>query len=68
MSMKLGRIVLGNTWLFTTSGRIARWLLPKLPRFMVYNRLNTWGRQRELPDMPKESFRQIYRKTHGKKS
>lgn len=62
MSMRLARIVLGNTWLYETSGRIGRWVMPKLPRFMVYNRLNAWGKQRELPPMPKESFRDLYRK------
>ncbi len=60
-SMKLGRIVLGNTWLFTTAGRISRWVFPKLPRFLVYNRLNPWGKQRDLPPMPKHSFRELYR-------
>jgi L-lactate dehydrogenase complex protein LldF len=28
----------------------------------VYNRWNIWGRQRELPEPPKESFREMYRK------
>ena len=60
-SMKLGRIVLGNTWLFTTAGKVGRWLVPKLPRFLVYNRLNPWGKQRDLPPMPKQSFRELYR-------
>ena len=62
LSMKFARLVLGNTWIFSTSGKIGRWLLPKLPRFMVYHRLNAWGKQRELPPMPKQSFREIYRK------
>ena len=62
LSMKFARLVLGNTWIFSTSGKIGRWLLLKLPRFMVYNRLNAWGKQRELPPMPKQSFREIYRK------
>ena len=57
---------LGNTWLFTTAGKIGRWMLPKLPRFMVYNRLNAWGKQRELPPMPKQSFRELYRKMKSK--
>ena len=60
-SMKLGRVVLGNTWLFTTAGRVGRWVFPLLPRFLVYNRLNPWGKQRELPPMPKQSFRELYR-------
>lgn len=52
--------VLGSPWLFTTAGRIGRWLLPKLPRSLVYNRFNPWGRQRELPPMPPRSFREQY--------
>lgn len=62
MSMKFARVLLGSTWLFSTAGRVGRWLLPKLPRFMVYNSMNAWGKQRELPPMPKQSFRQIYQK------
>ena len=48
-SMKFARVLLGNTWLFETSGRIGRWLLPKLPRFMVYNRFNAWGNSENFP-------------------
>lgn len=61
LSMKFARVLLGNTWLFTTAGRVGRWLMPKLPRFMVYNGLNAWGKQRDLPAMPKQSFRDLYR-------
>lgn len=62
LSMKFARVLLGNTWLFTTAGKVGRWLVPKLPRFMVYNGFNAWGKQRELPAMPKQSFREMYRK------
>ena len=65
--MKFARVLLGSTWLFTTAGRVGRWLLPKLPRFMVYNRLNAWGKQRELPPMPKQSFRELYRQRQRSK-
>ncbi|MFG0294687.1 MAG: lactate utilization protein B [Maioricimonas sp. JB045] len=61
-SMKLASKVLGSPWLYRLAGRIGRFLVPKLPRFMVYNRLNPWGRQRELPPMPKKSFRDLYRR------
>lgn len=63
LSMKFARVVLGNPWIFATSGRIGRWLLPKLPRILVYNRFNAWGKQRELPPMPKQSFRDAYAAT-----
>ena len=58
--MKLTSKVFNNTWLYSLLGRWTRWLLPKLPRFVVYNRLNPWGKQRELPPMPKRSFREEY--------
>ena len=37
-------------------GRLAQ----RLPRFVIYNRLNPWGRQREVPDIPRQSFRDWY--------
>jgi L-lactate dehydrogenase complex protein LldF len=33
-----------------------------LPRFMVYNPFNAWGKQRELPATPQLTFRQWYLK------
>ena len=29
---------------------------------MIYNPLNAWGRQREVPKAPKQSFREWYLK------
>jgi L-lactate dehydrogenase complex protein LldF len=29
-----------------------------LPRFVIYNRMNTWGRQREIPPPPRQTFHQ----------
>lgn len=60
-SMKLAAKVLGSRRLFTWTGRLLRFWTPKLPRFLVYNRFNIWGRQRELPTMPPRSFRDLWR-------
>ena len=60
LSMKLVSGVMSRTWLFNLLGSVARTSLRLLPRFMVYNALNPWGKQRELPDAPKKSFRQMY--------
>jgi L-lactate dehydrogenase complex protein LldF len=65
LAMKLARMVLGRTWLFNWSGRIARWLVPKLPRWMIYNRWNLWGQHREIPEFPRHSFRELYRRRTG---
>ena len=60
LSMKLVSGVMSRTWLFNLLGGVARTSLRLLPRFMVYNALNPWGKQRELPDAPRKSFRQMY--------
>jgi len=55
--------VLARTWAYELLGRIARWILPKLPKALL--RANEWGRQRDLPPAPKESFRELYRRRRG---
>lgn len=47
--------------LFNFVGWLSRRIVPRLPRFMLYNPLNPWGRKRELPLFPKHSFRELYR-------
>ncbi|WP_321783913.1 lactate utilisation protein LutB domain-containing protein [Paraburkholderia sp. J94] len=37
------------------------------PRAVLYNPLNAWGKQRELPEAPKQTFRDGYRK-HNKRN
>ncbi len=59
--MKLASIVLRNGWLYRLSGKLARAIVPRLPRFLVYNRFNAWGQKRELPSFPAKSFRELYR-------
>ncbi|MFV1968359.1 MAG: lactate utilization protein B [Pirellulaceae bacterium] len=65
LSMKLASVVFRHTWLFVLSGKMARWFVPKLPRWMIYNGWNAWGKHRELPEFPKKSFRELYRERNG---
>lgn len=65
IGMRLGAMVLKRPWLYRLSGRMMRFWLRRLPRFLVYNRLNPWGRQRDLPPMPPQSFRDWYRQRHS---
>ncbi|WP_437185728.1 LutB/LldF family L-lactate oxidation iron-sulfur protein [Planctomicrobium sp. SH668] len=60
-SMKAAGFVLGRKWLYTLAGSIGRFALKITPRFLVYSKLNDWGRQRELPTPPSKSFRQQFR-------
>jgi L-lactate dehydrogenase complex protein LldF len=66
LEMRLASFVLGRVGVYRAVGKLARWIVPRLPRFVLYNRFNDWGRQRELPEFPRESFREWYRKRHGK--
>jgi L-lactate dehydrogenase complex protein LldF len=59
-TMKLMARIFRSPRLFGLAGRIGRCALRILPRFLVYNRWNSWGRQRDLPPAPKESFRQLW--------
>ncbi|KXU85660.1 4Fe-4S ferredoxin [Caballeronia megalochromosomata] len=36
--------------------------LKRLPNFVLYNPLNIWGRQRDLPEAPAETFHEWYKK------
>jgi L-lactate dehydrogenase complex protein LldF len=67
MTMKIAGFVLRTTWLYRLSGWLARHIVPWLPRFLIYNRFNAWGRQRELPPMPPQSFREQFRERWGNK-
>ena len=52
--------------LFAFAGSVGRKVLSWLPRFLVYNRFNPWGLQRELPVPPKQSFLEMYRQRKPK--
>lgn len=41
-------------------------IVNKLPRFMVYNGLNAWGKHRELPKFAKETFNDWWKRNHKK--
>jgi L-lactate dehydrogenase complex protein LldF len=60
LGSKVAGWVLARSWAYRLAGRCLRWLLPKLPRALV--RRTAWGRQRELPEPPRETFRELYRR------
>lgn len=62
MGMKAAAAVFARPSMYSTSGKIARTALRLLPDWAVYNRLNEWGKHRELPDAPEEGFRDWYLK------
>jgi L-lactate dehydrogenase complex protein LldF len=64
-AMKVLGFVLRFAWLYRLSGACLRTLVPLLPRGLLYSRWNAWGRRRELPPMPRATFRALYRRHRG---
>jgi L-lactate dehydrogenase complex protein LldF len=60
LAMRAASFVLRHRRLYMLAGKLARLIMPRLPRWLLYNRFNPWGRQRELPELPKKSFRELY--------
>ncbi len=60
-SMKMMGWVLSSPKLYDFSGKAARWVLRNTP-FVVSNKLNPWFKEREMPEAPKESFKEWYLK------
>jgi L-lactate dehydrogenase complex protein LldF len=62
LAMAILGSVLSRPWAYRLAGRLLRWIVPRLPRWLAYGPWNAWGKQRELPPMPEESFRDLVRK------
>ncbi len=60
MAMKVTAWLMGKPALFDFAGKMARKIVPKLPKSMLYNKSNVWGRQRDLPKMPEKSFKEMF--------
>jgi len=54
---RISRWVLARTWAYRVMGKLVRMFAPYLP--------NPWTRQRDLPPMPRESFRAQWRRRGG---
>lgn len=65
ISMKVLSWIMRNGSRFNGIGRIGRFFLRRMPRFMIYHPGNAWGKQRELPVAPPVSFRDSYREKNG---
>jgi L-lactate dehydrogenase complex protein LldF len=66
-AMQLAGKVFGNPKLYRAAVEAVDKSVGLLPRFMIYNPLNAWGRQRDVPEAPAQTFRQWYVRNRGKK-
>ncbi len=60
--MKFASFLFQHPSLYAWAGRIGRISLRYLPHWLTHNRWNKWAVARELPQPPKESFREWYAK------
>jgi len=65
LSMKLANGIFKSPLAYKISGSLMRSALKSLPNSLIYHPLNIWGKNRNLPDAPKESFQQWYRKNRS---
>lgn len=64
IAMKGMQTVLSNPSVFKFTGKVGRIIMQNMP-FMVNNALNPWHKQREMPEPPKESFREWYKRVRS---
>ncbi len=52
---------LSHPGVYQFAGKAGRWVMNKMP-FIVNNKLNPWYKQREMPEPPKQSFGEWYKR------
>ncbi len=61
LAMQGMTFTLSNPKVYQTGGKMGRWVMRNVP-FMVNNGMNPWFLQRDMPEPPKQSFRDWYKK------
>ncbi len=64
--MRLAGKVLSHPKAYGFFGKMARIALRYMPRIAIYNGLNEWGKERELPETPQQSFKEWYQQNQAK--
>lgn len=59
-SMKWAGWILSRPGWYQLAGKWMRKSLQWMPRWVIYNPLNVWGKSRDLPIPPKQSFKEWY--------
>ena len=64
-AMKVAGALLSHPRAYRTAAAAGGAALRVLPHFAIYNRLNAWGRHRDIPSPVKETFHQWYARNRG---
>jgi L-lactate dehydrogenase complex protein LldF len=62
LSMKMMGAMFSKPMRFKVVGKMARWALRNLPKGIINSKPNIWGKQRDLPEGPIESFEEWFQK------
>lgn len=62
LAMKFANGIFSVPFAYKFGGNMMRGALKFLPHSITYSNLNTWGKERDLPEVPKESFKDWYKK------
>src|SRR5229473_6419073 len=66
-AMKAAGVLLSQPAAYRAAIATADTALAHLPRFVIYNGLNAWGKHREVPHPPKQTFHSWYHANRGAK-
>lgn len=64
-AVKVADAVLSHPRVYRAAAEAGGAVLRVLPHFGIYNRLNAWGRHRDVSGAPKETFHQWYARNRG---
>ena len=62
LSMKLANGIFKSPLAYKISGNLMRAALKTLPKSLIYHPINSWGKGRNLPETPNESFKDWYQR------
>jgi L-lactate dehydrogenase complex protein LldF len=61
VTMQFAVWLMNRPLLFSFISKLARKTIPLLPKAVIYNKYNIWGKHRDIPQMPAKSFKEIYK-------
>lgn len=61
IAMKIANGIFSTPYVYKLSGQIMRGSLKILPQSVTYSNLNIWGKERDLPELPEQSFKDWYK-------
>ncbi|MGQ3676041.1 lactate utilization protein B [Xanthobacter sp. TB0139] len=68
LAMKAAGTVLSHPAAYRLAVDMGDAAVSHLPHFAIYNRLNAWGKKRDVPAAPKQTFHSWYKANHAHKT